>query len=75
MSNQNNCASCDHKHNPDGGWCYMFRAEPGQVCGLHSMRHRAAAKTDVIGRAMQQMTEGGMSLMKALDTALKAYDH
>ena len=64
MSNQNNCASCDHKHNPDGGWCYMFRAEPVQVCGLHSMRHRAAAKT-----------EGGMSLMKALDTALKAYDH
>lgn len=53
----------------------MFRSEPVQVCGLHTMRHLATAKTEVIGRAMRQMTEGGMSLMKALDTALKAYDH
>ena len=38
MQNQNNCASCDHKGRPDGGWCYIFRAEPGKVCMQHTSR-------------------------------------
>jgi hypothetical protein len=23
-----NCKQCDHKKNPDGGHCYMFRTQP-----------------------------------------------
>lgn len=30
--NPNNCEACDHKAYPDGGWCYMFRNEPTDVC-------------------------------------------
>ena len=36
--NTNNCATCDHKKRPDGGWCYMFRDEPQEVCMKHSER-------------------------------------
>lgn len=75
MTNPNNCKACDHKANADGGWCYMFRLEPDQVCGHHSMRTRGIAKSNLIGRSVQQMTEGGLSFAKALDAALKAYDH
>lgn len=39
MANPNNCAACDHKHHPDGGWCYMFRDEPEQVCAKHTARY------------------------------------
>jgi hypothetical protein len=38
MANPNNCATCDHKRNPDGGWCYMFRVEPDSVCMCHTAR-------------------------------------
>jgi hypothetical protein len=38
MANPNNCATCDHKRDPDGGWCYMFRAEPTEVCMQHTGR-------------------------------------
>lgn len=38
MSNPNNCACCDHKQHPDGGWCYMFRNEPQAVCLAHTVR-------------------------------------
>lgn len=38
MTNPNNCATCKHKQNADGGWCYMFRDEPTDVCGIHSRR-------------------------------------
>lgn len=34
--NPNNCATCDHKRNPDGGWCYMFRDEPTDACAQHT---------------------------------------
>lgn len=34
--NPNNCASCEHKHRPDGGWCYMFREEPTEPCAKHT---------------------------------------
>lgn len=28
-----NCKQCDHKKNPDGGHCYMFRVMPnGDYC-------------------------------------------
>jgi hypothetical protein len=36
--NPNNCATCDHKLNPDGGHCYMFRDEPSDVCMQHTAR-------------------------------------
>jgi hypothetical protein len=35
-TNPNNCSTCLHKKDPDGGWCYMFRNEPTEVCGLHT---------------------------------------
>jgi hypothetical protein len=40
MSNPNNCAACDHKRHPDGGWCYMFRNEPAEPCMQHTARAR-----------------------------------
>ncbi|MDR6421302.1 hypothetical protein J2801_003590 [Paraburkholderia phenoliruptrix] len=36
--NPNNCATCNHKQNPDGGHCYMFRDEPTDVCMQHTGR-------------------------------------
>ena len=36
MNNPNNCAACDHKQQPQGGWCYMFRDEPTKVCLCHT---------------------------------------
>lgn len=30
--NPNNCATCEHKENPQGGFCYMFKDEPISVC-------------------------------------------
>lgn len=36
MANPNNCAACDHKRRPDGGWCYMFRDEPTAECLQHT---------------------------------------
>jgi hypothetical protein len=40
MSNPNNCSTCDHKRHPQGGWCYMFREEPKDVCGVHTGRSK-----------------------------------
>lgn len=37
--NPNNCATCDHKKHPDGGWCYMFKNEPTYRCLAHTARH------------------------------------
>lgn len=36
--NPNNCTTCNHKQNPDGGHCYMFRDEPDDVCMQHTGR-------------------------------------
>jgi hypothetical protein len=36
--NPNNCETCDHKKNPDGGHCYMFRETPTEVCMQHTGR-------------------------------------
>ena len=30
------CNTCEHKMNPQGGWCYMFEDEPGFDCKIHS---------------------------------------
>jgi hypothetical protein len=35
--NPNNCSTCLHKKDPDGGWCYMFRNEPDTICNLHTV--------------------------------------
>ncbi len=40
-SNPNNCASCSHKQNPDGGHCYMFRFEPTEMCAQHTSQIHA----------------------------------
>jgi hypothetical protein len=32
----NNCATCNHKRHPDGGWCYMFRSAPNTACAQHT---------------------------------------
>ena len=40
-SNPNNCASCRHKQNPDGGHCYMFRFEPTEMCAQHTSQIHA----------------------------------
>ena len=40
MSNPNNCATCDHKRNPQSGWCYAFRDEPNDVCMQHTGRNK-----------------------------------
>ena len=39
--NPNNCETCAHKLNPDGGWCYMFRDEPTEVCMQHTGREES----------------------------------
>jgi hypothetical protein len=39
-SNPNNCATCRHKPDPDGAWCYMFRDEPTTVCAHHTLRRQ-----------------------------------
>ena len=36
--NPNNCAACDHKRRPEGGWCYMFSDEPLATCAKHTSR-------------------------------------
>lgn len=38
VTNPNNCETCDHKQNPDGGHCYMFREAPTEVCMQHTGR-------------------------------------
>lgn len=36
MTNPNNCAECGRSRNQQGGWCYMFRDEPHEVCMKHT---------------------------------------
>ena len=47
-TNPNNCAACDHKMHPDGGWCYMFRNEPTDVCYQHTARYARLVQCDRI---------------------------
>jgi hypothetical protein len=35
--NPNHCTTCDHKKNPEGGHCYMFRHAPEITCGAHTV--------------------------------------
>lgn len=34
--NPNNCTTCEHKQNPDGGHCYMYRTPPSVKCLSHT---------------------------------------
>lgn len=34
--NPNLCETCEHKRDPDGGWCYMFKNEPQKPCYHHT---------------------------------------
>lgn len=36
--NPNNCDTCENRQPSDGGWCYMFRDAPVEVCRYHSER-------------------------------------
>ena len=36
MTNPNNCATCDHSEDPEGGHCYMFKRAPQSACGQHT---------------------------------------
>lgn len=53
QSNPNNCATCDHKQNPDGGHCYMFRSAPNDACGQHTGRRLTAEQI------LNKLTGGG----------------
>lgn len=44
MKNVNNCSTCYHKKNPDGGHCYMFQEEPRNVCMQHTDREQFSDK-------------------------------
>lgn len=36
------CETCDHRKNPQGGHCYMFREPPETACQIHtSLPYRA----------------------------------
>ena len=49
--NPNNCATCKHKQNPDGGHCYMFRLEPTEPCAQHTSQiHTLQAMRMQFGR-------------------------
>ena len=59
MSSVNNCQHCDHKQNPGGGWCYMFRVEPQGPCAKHSIRVEAARgmRLQLAARTLAKMKE------------------
>lgn len=57
MLNPNNCSTCKHKKHPDGGWCYMFRDEPSQVCMQHS--GRTESTESVVRKLLRQGEEHG----------------
>jgi len=38
MTNPNNCATCDHSEDPEGGHCYMFKRAPEVACSHHTGR-------------------------------------
>lgn len=68
-TNPNNCDACDHKHNPDGGWCYMFRRTPTEVCMRHTDR---SVKADLLAALKLYLNavelagwEGDLSAVKA----------
>ena len=68
-SNPNNCASCRHKQNPDGGHCYMFRFEPTEMCAQHTriteLESQLAQRfdaADMATAAAQGFRDGGASL-------------
>lgn len=63
----NNCAACDHKRRPDGGWCYMFRAEPSERCAQHTARK-------VLDLAQQNRKRLTMAAFDALTHADKRAD-
>ena len=50
MENPNNCETCKHKQHPDGGWCYMFRDEPTEVCMIHSGRCTSTFARDLVAQ-------------------------
>jgi len=57
--NPNNCSTCDHIKNPDGGHCYMFADEPTEICMQHTARQ--ARKTLVTLFMLGSMIEKSTS--------------
>lgn len=61
--NPNNCAGCKHKQHPDGGWCYMFRDEPTDVC----MKHTARIAAPEASERAEAVQAGEAHLLRHLD--------
>jgi hypothetical protein len=55
--NMANCATCVHKQNPDGGWCYMFRHEPESTC----MKHEPIVASYAWNRALTDEEHAGLA--------------
>lgn len=68
MANPNNCAACDHKQNPDGGFCYMFADAPDEVCIQHTARTNEELKFKASLLTLTNMFDRGM--LKATSKAL-----
>ena len=51
MPNPNNCDTCTYRKDTDGGWCYMFRNEPNEVCPQHRLSARLRTPIVVIDLA------------------------
>jgi hypothetical protein len=52
VGNPNNCQTCDHKCNPQGGWCYMFRDEPKDICYQHTFRTNGSKEIAFLLKAL-----------------------
>lgn len=65
MPNPNNCNTCKHKQNPDGGWCYMFRDEPTEVCMQHTGRQSSSLEDlQRIGRGLRDNRKNRWTILK-----------
>ena len=50
--NPNNCSTCDHIKNPDGGHCYMFRTEPDERCMQHTDLKASKSRPSILSVAL-----------------------
>jgi hypothetical protein len=63
----NNCETCQHKANPQGGHCYMFKTEPSEKCMQHT--ERKALNIGTIGHISRR---GNTSLLAVALAAIAA---
>ncbi len=63
MRNPNNCKTCGHSQQPEGGHCYMFKTAPVEVCMKHTAHSRIDAGT--IGHVSNYGSAGMQALILA----------